>query len=120
MKRITFFLAPILMLITVASLPIIRAGAQSSIVTDDNLNEMIANAKTPSDHEAIAAYYEQQAADANKKAALHRNTADTYRKLKISKPVGMAEMCDGIATMWTKIASGDTKLANAQRELAKQ
>ena len=120
MKRITFFLAPILMLITVASLPIIRAGAQSSIVTDDNLNEMIANAKTPSDHEAIAAYYEQQAADAKKKAALHRNTADTYRKLKISKPVGMAEMCDGIATMWTKIASGDTKLANAQRELAKQ
>jgi len=120
MKRITLFLAPILMLITVASLPIIRAGAQSSVVTDDNLNEMIANAKTPSDHEAIAAYYEQQAADAKKKAALHRNTADTYRKLKISKPVGMAEMCDGIASMWTKIAAGDTKLANAQRELAKQ
>ena len=129
MKRTSLLLASILTLIAVTSWPTIRVAAQSSgapgwsssaAVTDDNLKEMIESAKTPADHEAIAAYYDQQAAEANKKAALHRNSADTYRKLKISKPVGMAEMCDGVAAMWSSIAADDTKLANAQRELAKQ
>jgi len=120
MRRATIFLAAVLALFAAVSLPNIRAGAQQAVVSDVNLNQMIASAKTPADHEAIAAYYEQQASDAKKKAALHRNTADTYRKLKISKPVGMAEMCDGIAAMWTKIAADNSRLAKAHREMAKQ
>lgn len=81
---------------------------------------MIASAKTPAEHEAIAEFYEQEATDAKKKAALHRNATDNYRKLKISKPVGMAEMCDGIAAMWNKIAADDSRLARAHREMAKE
>ena len=119
MKRVTILLAAGLMLLAAASLPTIRAGAQPAAVTDDNLNQMIESAKTPADHEAIAAFYEQEAADAKKKANLHRNTADTYRKLKISKPVGMAEMCDEIAAMWDKIAHHDSKLAKAHQQMAK-
>ena len=88
MKRVTMLLAAVLLLLAAAGLPTMRAGAQQAVVTDDNLDQMITSAKTPADHEAIAAFYEQQAADAKKKAELHRNTADTYRKLKISKPVG--------------------------------
>jgi hypothetical protein len=120
MRRATIFLAAVLMLFAAASLPNIRADAQQAVVTDDNLDQMITSAKTPAEHEAIAAFYEQQATDAKKKAELHRNTADTYRKLKISKPVGMAEMCDGIAAMWAKIASDNSRLAEAHREMAKQ
>jgi hypothetical protein len=119
MKRVTILLAAGLMLLAAASLPTIRAGAQPAAVTDDNLNQMIESAKTPADHEAIAAFYEQQAADAKKKAELHRNTADTYRKLNISKPVDMAHMCDGIAAMWDKIAADNSKLAKAHRHMAK-
>lgn len=120
MKRTSLSLASIRTLIALAGWPTLRVVAQSSVVTEDNLNEMIANAKTPADHEAIAACYDQEAAEAKKNAALHRNTADTYRKLNISKPVGMAQMCDGVAAMWSSIAAADTKLASAQRELAKQ
>ena len=109
-----------MVLFAATSLPTIRAGAQQALVTDDNLDQMIASAKTPAEHDAIAAFYEQQAADAKKKAELHRNTADTYRKLKISKPVDMAEMCDGIAAMWDKIAADNSRLAKAHREMAKQ
>ena len=120
MRRVTISLVAVVLLFVAASLPGIRAGAQQAAVTDDNLNQMIASAKTPAEHEAIATFYEQQAADAKKKAELHRNTADTYRKLKISKPVGMAEMCDGIAAMWDKIAADNSRLAEAHREMAKQ
>jgi hypothetical protein len=119
MKRLTMLLAAVLLLLAAAaSLPTVRAGAQQAVVTDDNLDQMITSAKTPADHDAIAVFYEQQAADAKKKAELHRNTADTYRKLKISKPVGMAEMCDQIAAMWDKIAADNSRLAKAHREMA--
>ena len=120
MKRVIMLLAAGLVLLAAASLPTIRAGAQQAVITDDNLDQMITSAKTPADHEAIAAYFEQQAAETKKKADLHRNTADTYRKLKIPKPVYMAEMCDNIAAMWDKIAAGEEKLANAHREMAKK
>jgi hypothetical protein len=120
MKPITILLATVLVLFAATSLPTIRAGAQQALVTDDNLDQMIASAKTPAEHDAIAAFYEQQATEAKKKAELHRNTADTYRKLKVSKPVGMAEMCDGIAAMWDKIATDTSRLAKAHREMAKE
>jgi hypothetical protein len=119
MKRVTILLAAGLMLLAAASLPTIRAAAQPAAVTDDNLNQMIASAKAPADHEAIAAYYEQQAADAKKNAELHRSTAETYRKLRLGKPVDMAHMCDGIAAMWDKIAADNLKLAKAHRHMAK-
>jgi len=119
MKRVIMLFAAGLLLLAAASLPTIRAGAQPAAVTDDNLDQMITSAKAPADHEAIAAFYEQQAADAKKKAALHRNTADTYRKLNISKPVDMAHMCDGIAAMWDKIAADNLKLAKAHHHMAK-
>ena len=120
MKRITILLVAVLTLLAPASLPAIKAATQPAVVSDDNLDQMIASAKTPAEHEAIAAFYDQKAAEAGKKAELHRNTADTYRKLKISKPVGMAEMCEGIAAMWAKIAADDSKLAKDHREMAGQ
>ena len=107
------------MALAAASLPIIRAGAQQAVVADDNLDQMITAAKTPADHQAIAAFYEEQASDAKKKAALHRRTAETYRSVKIPKPVYMAEMCDGIAAMWDKIAADNSKLAKAHKNMAK-
>ena len=119
MKRVIILLTAGLVLLAAAGLPTIRAGAQQTAVTDDNLDQMIASAKAPADHEAIAAFYEQEAADAKKKAALHRSTAETYRKLKLGKPVDMAHMCDGIAAMWDKIAGDDSKLAKAHRQMAK-
>jgi hypothetical protein len=119
MKRVTVLLAAGLILLAAATLPTIRAGAQPAVVTDDNLDQMIASAKAPADHEAIAAYYDGEAADAKKKADLHRNSADTYRKLKISKPVYMAEMCDSIAAGFDATAADAEKMAKMHREMAK-
>ncbi len=119
MKRLTMLLAAGLAFLAAASLPIMRAGALQAVVTDGNLDQMIASAKTPADHEAIAAFYEQEAVDAKKKAGIHRRTAETYRSLKIPKPVYMAEMCDGIAAMWDKIAADNSKLAKAHQSMAK-
>jgi hypothetical protein len=107
------FLAAALVALAATALPTIRAGAQSTAVTDDNLNQSVANAKTAADHEAIAAYYDQEAADAKRKAALHRQAASNV------KPVGMANMCNGLADYWEKVADQDKDLAKAHRAMAK-
>jgi 2-methylaconitate cis-trans-isomerase PrpF len=118
MKRVTMLLAAGLIMLAAAALPTIRAGAQQAVVTDENLDQMITSAKSPADHDAIAAFFEQEAADATKKANLHKGTAETYRKLKIPKPVYMAEMCDGIASGFEKTAKDAENLAKMHHEMA--
>jgi hypothetical protein len=120
MKRRTFVLAASVCLFAAVALPAIRAIAQPGTVTEDNLDQAIANAKTPADHQAIAAFFQQQADEAKKKAALHREWAATYRKMAIPKPAQMAEMCDGIARMWDRIAADDEKLAKEHSQMAKK
>ena len=120
MKRVTMLLAAGLVLFAAAAMPTKLAIAQKETITADNLDRAIANAKTPADHEAIATYYQEQAADTKKNAELHRRIAETYRNSRISKPVYMAEMCDNIAAMWDKIAADQEKLATAHREMAKK
>jgi hypothetical protein len=80
-------------------------------VTKDNVTQLITEARTPADHEAIAGFYQQEAAEENKTAELHQSLADTYRRLKIAKPVYMAEMCDNMAADFRKTATDANKLA---------
>ena len=112
MKRLTPFLVAGLLLIAMGAFPR-AAHTQSATVTDDNLTQSIQNAKTTADHEAIAAYYDQEAAEAEKKAALHRQSASNL------KPVGMANMCHSLAKYWDKVAAQDKELASAHRAMAK-
>ena len=124
MKRTSIFLATVLLMLAASTLPATRAIAQQAAVTEDNLDQAIANAKTPADHEAIAAYYDQEAADAKKKADLHRRWAQAYRKSGLaSRPVGMHGMgndCDNLAAMWDQIAADTEKLAKEHHEMAKK
>lgn len=59
MKRLTILLAGICLL-AATTVPVMRAVAEPGVVTNDNLNQMIRNAKTPSDHEMIAEYYDTE------------------------------------------------------------
>jgi hypothetical protein len=45
-----------------------------------SLEQLISDAKTPADHEAIAVRYEQQAQDAHKKHAEHQKMGEFYQK----------------------------------------
>ena len=114
-SKMIFFVAAVSLLVTAISV----GSAWSQAVTDDNLAQSIADAKTPAQHEAIAAYYDQEAATSKEKADLHRRAAASYRKMNIDKPVGMAAMCDSTAAMWDKVAADAKKLAGDHHEMAK-
>ncbi len=114
MKRVTVLLGMGLVLLAVAVLPTIRAGAQPAVVTDDNLNQMIANAKTPADHEAIAAYYDGEAAKNEKLAALHRASRNIY-----TKTLNQGH-CNALINGYQMAAAADKALAAGHREMAKK
>lgn len=95
------------------------AMGQSQTVTDDNLDQAIANAKTPADHEAIAAYYDKEAAEDEAKAKLHENAVKEYKAFPSMKPVGMAAHCKNLAKLFKEAAEQDKELAAAHRAMAK-
>lgn len=119
MKRVAMLLAAGFILLAAATLPTIRASAQQEVVTDDNLEQMIANAKTPADHEAIAAYYDKEASANEEKAKIHHGTHHAYERFRI-KPPDMGPHCDALAKYYQRVANEDKALAAGHREMAKK
>jgi hypothetical protein len=75
---------------------------------------MIKNAKTPADHEAVAAYYDNEAAENEKKAHLHRLSANMY-----TKPIN-AGHCNALVNAYQDAADQDKALAANHREMAEK
>lgn len=119
MKRVTMLLAAGLILLAAAVLPTIRAGAQEEVVTEDNLSQKIENAKTPADHEAIAAFYDKEASDAEAKSKFHHSLHKSYQSFRM-KPVDMWNHCDEIGNYYEGVATQARQLAVAHRAMAKK
>ena len=113
MRRVAVLLGGVLLVLgmTVAT---IRAGAQPDVVTNDNLNQMIARAKTPADHEAIAVYYDHEAAHNQKMAELHRASENIYTKTT------NALHCKALIKSYQEAAGEDQALAAWHRGMAKK
>jgi len=86
-----------------------------------SLEQMVAAAKTPADHEAIAAYYEKEAQAAYQKHAEHKKLADFYNltpALK-SKSTTLSSHCGDAAKKYEGIAKDYQALAKQHKEMAK-
>ncbi len=81
----------------------------------------IAAAKTPSDHEAIAKAFDDEAAKLEREAERHQNAAETYGQPG-GKPwmKGQAKHCDAVAKDLRAAAKEDRALAAEHRKMAKQ
>jgi hypothetical protein len=114
MKRVTMLLAAGFFLLAATVLPTMRAGAQDHVVTDANLNQKLASAKTPADHEMIAAYYDTEAAENEKKAELHRASKNIFYKAPNQLH------CSELIKAYREAADQDKALAATHRKMAKK
>ena len=81
---------------------------------------MITDAKTPADHEAIAAYYDQEAQAAHKKHEEHLQLKASYAKIPhLASKTGLPEHCNTIAMNYQKTAKEYEALAKLHRDMAK-
>ena len=77
-------------------------------------------AKSSADHEAIAKAYDAEALGFEKKAAMHKNLAETYGAPG-GKPwqASQAKHCDSVAVSLNAAAQEDRALAAEHRNMAK-
>ena len=91
--------------------------ASSAWAQEQDINDMIAKAKSPADHEAIATYYDRDAAEAKAKAEQHMKMADSYTQFRPDyKP--LPRHCRAEAKYYEGIAAEDRALAAAHRKMA--
>ena len=107
-------------MITVASMlavPTSRAGATDS----GNVEGKIASAKTVADHEALATYYDQQAAEARTKADEHRKMGAAYKAFGgFALKAELPRHCDSFANKFQADAKMYQQMAAAHRAMAKK
>lgn len=112
--------------ISSAAALVLAAGAFGAAGADtashDRLMQMIQSAKTPADHEAIAAIYEEQARADRAAAENHQSMARMYRGID---PTGggrgsgqMAAHCKNIAESYARAAEEHSALAELHRKQA--
>ena len=90
------------------------------------IEEMVAAAKTPADHKAIASYYYDQAKTVEDKAADHSKLAEQYIKESESSPSyyyrgdSDALHCEKISTLYNELGAEYQALAKDHQELAEK
>ena len=76
-------------------------------------------AKTPADHEAIASYYDREAATAQAKATEHRKLAEAYRNIGLGR-FPTEDHCWRLVWHYESVAAANAALAEAHRQMAEE
>jgi len=108
--------------VAVLSVSIAAVGVSCGIpaIADVPDPATIAAAKSPSDHEAIAKAYEEEATSLEKIAAMHKNLGDMYAQPG-GKPwqIGQAKHCKSVASELAAAAKEERALAAEHHKMAK-
>lgn len=107
----------VLILVTLGAFAYAQLGAAQE---GKSIGQMIAGAKTPADHEAIAASYEQEAQVAHKKHAEHQEMSDAYATIPVlGIKTSTVAHCTLIAKKYQDIAKEYEDLTKLHRDMAK-
>jgi hypothetical protein len=104
----------------------LSAGYAAQKVTGKTLKESIAKAETAADHQAIAQYFDAEAARYEAEAKEHGELAAVYQKNAPSQPTkypGSMQTfghCDALAKSLQQAAKQARRLAADHREMAKE
>jgi len=86
-----------------------------------DVDRMIATAKTPADHEAIAKHFDAEAAEAKERAEAHKKMGTDYKSLggAVVSKWHLDTHCESLAKSAAAEAKEYQALAEAHREMAK-
>jgi len=113
-RRPTHYLVRVLL--TALLIASTSAAARAGEITDENVDAAIAAAKTPADHEALAAFFTKKAEAALASAQAHTRMTTSYTG-KSRQSIVMH--CRTLATSYRKQAQDYTALAKEEEHLAK-
>ena len=119
-------LASGIIVLALTATPLPAQTTKSPRITNKEVVALIQNAKTPADHEKLAAHYDQTAADLEEKASEHKELAAAYKRMptpgnpRIFSPARPISHCENIAANAAKAAAEARTMAEHHRMLAKE
>ena len=129
-------------IISLATLPALRLGPLFALFTivllatgcatdavqtqsREAMESQIANATTPADHLALAAWYEQEAMASRQQAESHRRMIERYKIAPYAEfykgthaSAGFVQQCQYLARQSERAAEADLALASLHRQMA--
>ena len=104
-----------------AALSSIAVVAIADEVTEQNVAERIAAAKTPQEHEAIATFFKGQAAAAGEKAKEHEAMLGSWKKSTSGRSLNvMRQHCEDAIASYKKLQKDYEALADEHEKMAKK
>jgi hypothetical protein len=82
----------------------------------ENIAQKVRDAKTPADHQAIAAFFEQEAYAAQQEATLHGQLQDTYAEKPDMQM--MVSHCETLVKHYQEIAKDLKTMAEMHKKMA--
>src|SRR3954451_6577613 len=80
------------------------------------IEQMISEAKTPADHEAIVAYYEKEAQEAHQKHEEHLKLRAAYARIPhLASKTGLPAHCNSIAKNYEALAKLHQNMAKSAK-----
>lgn len=111
-------------ILLIQALSAARLSAAEHRLTKAQLDYLIAHAKTPQDHEKLAAYYRRQAQQADLMVAEHKKMLAAYRENPLShKPMKWPTpdgYCENLIRIYGEEAKQFTALAQYHERVAKE
>lgn len=95
----------------------VAPATHADAITDDNVGAAVAAAKTPADHQALAAYFISKAEAAQAKVEMHRQMA-ANPALGGKAAESWKAHCNSLIATYQQQAKDYTALAKAQQEMA--
>jgi len=119
---------PILIVTTMSALMLLVSGCSEKMthhegMHSNNMMSSVKNASSKSDHEQLAAQFEQEAEDLLKKAQRHEKLALEYEQTDNSKMLygsDAARHCRNLAKKYREAAAESSALAKLHRQQAQQ
>ena len=111
MKRSMLIIAALLMLVAMASMPKIAAAQENF----EQINNLIANAKSPEDHAKIAQFFDDQAAKADAEARWHQSLLKVY--MGVPRLSSEQMHCKRLVSVYKNAAKEDRELAAEYRNM---
>ena len=96
------------------------AGAVSALEPGIDIGEEIESANTKADHEAIAAFYQEEAKRVDEDIARHKRMSAAYQKARHLRQLGvrMRAHCDMLIKNYEDAAVEMREMARAHRDMA--
>lgn len=93
--------------------------AAADTITEANVAEHVASAKTPADHQALATYFNGQASAAGDKAKSHERMLETVKKTGRPSSAWKTH-CKSLIKMYKNLQKDFESMAKEHEELAKK